>query len=187
MKQLLHYKKLKEECSSMPLPPIPDQVKFSPRFNLPVLDDYNKSSFPESYWSKWTKRTLDMVLPGSSWVSSMALRDLAARANFPHKHIHVHEDDLNLQVIKWGDCFFVELKLIFGGRSSPGIFYDLAKVFLWCCMALSGMPRYAVEQHIDDLLGVGLPTWRKLRRLGSSLITLILRRNNKSLQILLWP
>ena len=303
------------------LPPLPEPVNFKPKYNLPHLDDYSKDRFPASYWSKWTKRTLDMVLPGSSWVSSDCLRELADRANFPHtkmlervcnrldkganvgcegrgrlptvannskhvyefgdrisdalqdwicegiaagplkeeelkrlgqhytvnplgaklkpngkirvlvdasgphdedesvpgwiwntempgsvnstidssqfptkmssvpkfvralwrcgrgaivdkldytsayKHQHVEEEDLCLQVIKWGDRYFVELKLIFGSRSSPGIFDELAKVFLWCCMTLSDMPRNLVEQHLDDVLGIGLqsidsPVWK---------------------------
>ena len=285
---------------------------FVPKYKLPVLDNYASSRFPASYWTKWTKRTLEMLLPGSSRVSSSGLRDLANRADFsnttmlnrvckrledgarigcegrgrlptfasnaktvfehgdrvsdtlqgwvcdgiaagplrleelrrlpapfsvnpmgakmkpngkmrvlvdassPHdqddvtpgwmwspmlpgavnstidpaqfptrmfsvpqfvralwrcgrdaqvdkldyksayKHVHVAEQDLPLQVIKWGDRFFVEMKLMFGTRSSPGIFDELAKVFLWCCRSLAGLPKYAVEQHIDDVLGVGL-------------------------------
>ena len=74
-----------------------------------------------------------------------------------YKHVHVCEDDLKLQVVRWGDRYFVDMKLIFGSRSSPGIFDELAKVFLWSCMSLSGMPSSLVEQHIDDVLGVGLP------------------------------
>ena len=62
-----------------------------------------------------------------------------------------------MQVIKWGDRYFIELKLMFGTRSSPGIFDELAKVFLWCCMEISEMSKKAVEQHIDDVLGVGFP------------------------------
>jgi hypothetical protein len=60
-------------------------------------------------------------------------------------------------VIKWGDRCFVELKLMFGTRSSPGIFDELAKAFLWCTRELAGMPRYAIQQHIDDVLGVRIP------------------------------
>ena len=67
------------------------------------------------------------------------------------------QDDLKLQVLEWGGHFFIELKLIFGGVSSPGIYDELAKVFLWCVMLLSRMPRYAVEQHLDDVIAVGLP------------------------------
>lgn len=309
---LIQHKRRKMEVSSKPLPPLADPVAFGPKHKLPKLDDYSKRFFPASFWSKWTKRTLDMVLPGSSWISSAALRDLAARADFPHatmldrvchrldnganigcegrgrlptrgknptsvfefgdrisdtlqtwvcegiaagplreeelsslgpysinpiggklkpngkirvivdassphdtdewtpgwmwspafpgsvnssidpaqfptkmssvsrfvralwrcgrgalvdkldytsayKHQHVREEDLGLQVVQWGDRLFVDLKLMFGSRSSPGIFDELAKVFLWCCMRLAGMPVYAVEQHIDDVLGIGLP------------------------------
>jgi hypothetical protein len=58
-----------------------------------------------------------------------------------YKHQHVADDDLCLQVIKSGDRYFVELKLMFGTRSSPSIFDELAKVFLWCTRELAGMLR----------------------------------------------
>lgn len=74
-----------------------------------------------------------------------------------YKHQHVVEEDLKLQVLEWGGRFFVELCLIFGAVSSPGIYDQLAKLFLWCVMLLVGMPRDQVEQHLDDVLGVGLP------------------------------
>ena len=49
------------------------------------------------------------------------------------------------------------MKLIFGGASSPGIYDELAKVFLWSVMALTKTPKYAVEQHLDDVISVGPP------------------------------
>jgi hypothetical protein len=302
-----------KEAATKEIPRIPEPARFEPKYDLPILEDYSLAKFPASYWSKWKKRSLNMLMPGSSWVSSEGLRDLAARANFPHttmlnrvcdrldnganigcegrgrlptfgsnaktvyeygdrvsdslqgwicegiaagplrleelavlpapftvnpmgaklkpngkirvlvnassphdeddwtpgwiwspklpgsvnstidpakfptkmssvprfvralskcgrnaqvdkldyksayKHQHVAEEDLPLQVIKWGDRYFVEMKLMFGSRSSPGIFDELAKVFLWCCETLAGIPRYLVEQHIDDVLGAGPP------------------------------
>ena len=75
---LIRHKERKIEASMKSIPSLPKPVTFCPKFNLPKLSDYSKPSFPANYWSKWTKRTLDMMLPGSSWVSSTALRDLAA-------------------------------------------------------------------------------------------------------------
>ena len=62
-----------------------------------------------------------------------------------YKHIHVRRKDLKLQVVQWGGKNFVEMKLIFGSKSSPGIFDEMAKVFLWCTMTLSGLPRGQVQ------------------------------------------
>lgn len=67
------------------------------------------------------------------------------------------EEDLRLQFMKWGARYFVELMLIFGTKSSPGIYDDLAKVILECSRLLAGMPRYLVCQHLDDVLGIGPP------------------------------
>jgi hypothetical protein len=74
-----------------------------------------------------------------------------------YKHQHVHPEDLRLQVLQWGGRYFVELMLMFGVSSSAGIYDQLAKVFLWCCMRLARMPRYLVEQHLDDVIAVGPP------------------------------
>ena len=73
------------------------------------------------------------------------------------KHQHVAKDDLKLQVLEWGGRMFVELRLMFGGRSSVGIYNDLAVCFLNSVCKISGMSRGDVEQHLDDVLGVGPP------------------------------
>lgn len=72
-----------------------------------------------------------------------------------YKHQRVHPDDLSLQVVKWGGRYFVELALMFGTRSSPGIFSDLFRLFVDCVTLLAGMEPYMVEQHLDDVLGIG--------------------------------
>ena len=81
---LLVHKRRIEEARVSPLPPVPPLATFKLRFSLPLLKDYSSSVFPAIYWAKWIKRSLHAVLPGSSWVSSSALRDLARRANFQH-------------------------------------------------------------------------------------------------------
>lgn len=311
MTGLERYKKIKREAANQPLKDLPPPVEATLKHKLPILQDYNKEKFPASFWSKWRKRSLDDLLPGSSWVEEKKLRELADKSEFPHttmlervchrlregayigcegrgrlptrvknsvtvyefgdrisdtlqegicegimagplreeelvrvgldytvnplgaklkpngkirvlvdassphdkeeetpgwiwnpefpgsvnstidprqfptkmssvpefvrslwkygrnavvgkldytsayKHQHVREEDLKLQVIKWGDRYFVEMKLIFGSRSSPGIFDELAKVFLWSCASLVSIPKYAIQQHIDDVLVVG--------------------------------
>jgi hypothetical protein len=53
---------------------------------------------------------------------------------------------------------FVELCLRFGTRSSPGIYDELHKCFLFAVIELTrGITREDVEQHLDDVLGVGPP------------------------------
>ena len=47
---------------------------------------------------------------------------------------------------------------MFGARSSPGIYDDMAKCFLYSIINLtSGITRADVVQHLDDVLGIGPP------------------------------
>ena len=72
-----------------------------------------------------------------------------------YKHQRVHPEDLKLQVVKLGGRYFVELALMFGSRSSPGIFCALLGLFVRCIILLAGIPQYLVEQHLDDVLAIG--------------------------------
>ena len=72
-----------------------------------------------------------------------------------YKHQRVHAEDLKLQVVKFGGRFFVELSLMFGTRSSPGIFCKLLGLFRSCVALLSGIAPYQDLQHLDDVLAVG--------------------------------
>ena len=38
-----------------------------------------------------------------------------------YRHVPVRKEDLHLQYVKWGDRYFMEMKLMFGTKSSPGI------------------------------------------------------------------
>ena len=61
-------------------------------------------------------------------------------------------------MVEWGGRFFLELRLMFGTRSSPGIYDELHKCFLYSVIELTpGMTREDAEQHLDDVLGVGPP------------------------------
>ena len=75
-----------------------------------------------------------------------------------YKHQHVRREDWCLQVLEWGGRLFIETRLMFGTKSSPGIYDELHKAFLYPVIAMT--PRFCrrdVEQHLDDVLGVGLP------------------------------
>lgn len=67
-----------------------------------------------------------------------------------YKHIAVHDSDTDLQWFEWLGKFFKELCLIFGGRSSAGIFDRLAKIVLYIVIKRSGISKEAVIQHLDD-------------------------------------
>ena len=82
-----------------------------------------------------------------------------------YKHQAVSKEDLKLQVIEFGGRYFIELKLMFGTKSSPGIFDDLAKCFLKSVVGLvPGFSHQDFIQHLDDVIGSGLegrgaPVW----------------------------
>ena len=58
-------------------------------------------------------------------------------------------------MVKFGDCYFVELALMFSTRSSPGIFCDFLSLFVSCVALLVGIAPFLVLQHLDDVLAVG--------------------------------
>ena len=45
-----------------------------------------------------------------------------------YKHVKVRQEDLKLQVIEYAGRYFVELKLVFGARSSPGIYDEISQI-----------------------------------------------------------
>lgn len=62
-----------------------------------------------------------------------------------------------LQVIQFGGRYFVEVKLVFGSRSSPGNYDDLSDTVLDMAVWESQHPRHLTTKHLDDCLGVGMP------------------------------
>ena len=68
-----------------------------------------------------------------------------------YKHVRVRAADTALQWFSWMGIFFVELCLVFGTASSPGIYDRLAKVVLGLALALSKFPRDMVCQYLDDV------------------------------------
>ena len=77
---LLKDKHIREEVAMWPLPPIPGPKPFTPKHNLPNLDEYGMEVFPASYWAHWVKRDWAQCIPGRSWVKSDALTYLAKKA-----------------------------------------------------------------------------------------------------------
>ena len=69
-----------------------------------------------------------------------------------YKHIPVRAQDVNLQWFKWCGMNFAELCLVFGGKSSAGLFDRLAKLVLFIVQTRSGLPANQVCQHLDDVV-----------------------------------
>lgn len=67
-----------------------------------------------------------------------------------YKHVTVRQEDLQLQWFHWLGKLFCELCLIFGSKSSVGLYDRLAKVVLFIVCKESGMPESMVCQHLDD-------------------------------------
>ena len=67
-----------------------------------------------------------------------------------YKQIPVRGEDTDLQWFQWAGKYFKELALIFGAKSSAGIFDEAAKVVLELVCLLAVFPLEQVCQHLDD-------------------------------------
>ena len=72
-----------------------------------------------------------------------------------YKHIKVRTEDIRLQVIQFAGRYFVETKLVFGARSSPGLYDGVSNVVKEIAVTQSGIELTRVAKHLDDILGVG--------------------------------
>ena len=73
-----------------------------------------------------------------------------------YRHVTVRPEDLHLQFVKWGNKYFQETKLIFGGTSSPGIYNRFAGLFLFLCVRKTrGMKAKDAARYLDDVMAVG--------------------------------
>ena len=111
-----------------------------------VNDGINADDFPASMSSttKWL-RVLNRAGKGC-WIAKVDWSDA-------YKHIAVRREDLNLQWFSWLGKAFCELCLIFGSKSSVGLYDRLAKLVLFVVCKESGMPMDMVCQHLDDCAG----------------------------------
>ena len=67
-----------------------------------------------------------------------------------YKHIAVRQEDTDLQWFKWLGMAFKELCLIFGSKSSVGIFDRTAKLIVFIVIVKSQIDQRLVCQHLDD-------------------------------------
>jgi len=68
-----------------------------------------------------------------------------------YKHIHVRQEDVQLQWFAWLGKYFAEVCLVFGAVSSVGIYDRAAKVVLDLVLRMTGFPPAMVCQHLDDV------------------------------------
>lgn len=109
-----------------------------------VNDGINNEEFPTSMSS--TKKWLE-VLDRAGRECSMLKLDWASA----YKHIAVRPEDIPLQYFSWLGMDFVELCLVFGCRSSAGLYDRLAKLVLWLVILFSLFPAHMVCQYLDDI------------------------------------
>ena len=84
-----------------------------------------------------------------------------------YKHLAVHCADLPLQWFSWLGKAFCELCLVFGGKSSAGLFDRLAKVVLEIIIQRAGIDRTLVIQHLDDICAAAPENSTVLERFDS--------------------
>ena len=70
--------------------------------------------------------------------------------NCAYKHQGVHSDDHCLQVIEWRGRFFIESQLVFGCKSAPFFYNEVARLLIKITQMDVGLdPRLSV-QELDD-------------------------------------
>jgi hypothetical protein len=111
---------------------------------MSVNDGINSEEFPAvmSSTGKWLE-----VLHKAGRGCRMCKNDWADA----YKHISTRAEDVDLQWFCWLEKFFVELCLVFGAASSPGIYDLVAKVVLDLVNRTAGMRPEFVCQHLDDV------------------------------------
>ena len=72
-----------------------------------------------------------------------------------YKHIRVCDEDVRLQIIQFAGKYFAELKLVFGARSSAGIYDLVSEIILVLALKQSSFPRTLATKHLDDILALG--------------------------------
>ena len=75
--------------------------------------------------------------------------------NSAYKHISVHPEDRNLQVLHFCGRFFIETQLTFGSRSSPDRFDLISDLPLEFALLRSGLKRTSVIKQLDDVVCFG--------------------------------
>ena len=107
-------------------------------------DGIDKKDYPTSMSStlKWVR-----ILIRCGVGAQMCKNDWAGA----YKQIRIAINEVWQQGFRWMDRVFFELCLVFGAKSSPGLYDRLAKLVLWIIVVKSSMPRRCITQHVDDV------------------------------------
>jgi hypothetical protein len=94
------------------------------------------------------------------WVKSLERAGVGARMSkadwqAAYKHLMVRPEDYRLQVFKFGEKFFIEIRLVFGAVSSPALFNDPARMAIIMAVMESGLDLKLVQQQLDDCCAAG--------------------------------
>ena len=122
-----------------------------------VNDGISNDDFPTSMSS--TKKWLE-VLDRSGRNCLIMKMDWASA----YKHLAVRPEDIPLQYFSWLGKDFVELCLVFGGRSSAGLYDRLAKVVLALVLLFARFPAEDVIQYLDDVCAAAPEGSRELHK-----------------------
>lgn len=69
-----------------------------------------------------------------------------------YKHVHIHPEDLALQVISFGGKFFVDKAATFGCSSSPHVYDVPAELVLRLSCFAASIPRNLIAKQLDDCI-----------------------------------
>ena len=121
-------------------------LNFSRGTPAAINDGINSKDFPTAMASteKWIR-----VLLRCGRGARFCKNDWASA----YKHVRVRHDEVWIQGFRWLGRVFFELCLVFGGKSSAGLYDRLAKVVLWIALVRSLFPKHLCVQHLDDVCG----------------------------------
>jgi len=109
-----------------------------------VNDGINAEDFPTSMSS--TKKWLEILDRAGRHCVILKLDWASA-----YKHLAVRPQDVILQYFNWLGRDFAEVCLVFGGRSSAGLYDRLAKLVLALVLLFAVFPGDQVIQYLDDV------------------------------------
>jgi hypothetical protein len=119
-------------------------LNFSAPKGCCVNDGIRSDDFPTTMSS--TKKWLQVLDKAGRGALIMKLDWASA-----YKHIAVRPEDVDLQYFSWLGMDFVELCLVFGCRSSAGLYDRLAKLVLQIVLLFCKFPADMVCQYLDDV------------------------------------
>ena len=70
--------------------------------------------------------------------------------NSAYKHVGVRKEDHSLQVLEWGGRYFIETQLVFGCKSSPFWYNEVARLLILIVQADVNLDSRLSVQQLDD-------------------------------------